>query len=77
MSIAERLATKVHKINALFSTDLGREVLAFLDQQFVNSDLRGTDTHDTYYNLGARDVVSYLHETIEKSHELAEKGRNS
>lgn len=47
----------------------GKQILRELNLMFNSPDLRGTDTHDTYYNLGKRDVVVYLNDLAEYSPE--------
>lgn len=61
----EALLEKSAAFKQTFLTQSGQEVLDALDQAFDGVDLRGKDTHNTYYNLGARDVVAYIKQMIE------------
>ena len=44
----------------LFSTPDGKLVLEALERQFVLGSIRASSVEDTYFNLGARDVVIRL-----------------
>ncbi len=67
--VAARLQRKAAAVRDFLSSPGGKAVMEILEEEFHDGDMRGTDTHQTYYNLGRRDVVAYLKE-------LAEYGRN-
>ena len=58
--VLEGLKRKAAKVHLLFATDLGKEVLQILRDEFDHEDLRGDSVEETYYNLGRRDAVIYL-----------------
>ena len=58
--IKKRLAKKSMLVSNFMRSEAGRAIIEILDEEFHDGELRGTDTHQTYYKLGQRDVVSYL-----------------
>lgn len=61
----EELLKKSEPFKRTFLTQAGQEVLTALDDAFNGVDLRGKSVEDTYYNLGARDVLMYINQMIE------------
>lgn len=64
MSVREALAKKASIIFTVFGTEQGQKVLEILEDEFDGQDLRGGDPYETYYNLGARDVVTYIRQLV-------------
>jgi len=56
------LRRKAGKVMAFMNSELGKEIIKAMEDEFYHGDLRGEDPHQTYYNLGRRDAVSYLKE---------------
>lgn len=54
------LQDNVGCIQRVFSGPDGAEALKVLERAFDGDTLRGETPEDTYYNLGARDVVVYI-----------------
>ena len=48
----------------VFNTPGGKEVLAALDAELNHPNIVGADPHMTYYKLGQRDIVMYIHEML-------------
>jgi hypothetical protein len=47
--------------------DIGQHFLQILsDFCLENAPLKGSDVHDTYYNLGKRDVILYIRNLIKQ-----------
>ena len=65
--IRNRLRKKAGAISRLFSSPEGQEVLSLLDEEFLYGDMFDNDPHRTAYNLGARDVVIYIHQLLRHS----------
>jgi hypothetical protein len=61
----EALLKKAAAFKQTFLTESGEAVLGALRDEFNSSDLIGKDTHDTYYKLGARDLLVYIEQMIE------------
>jgi len=61
----ERIRKKAKVAQALKNFPEGQELLTILEEEFAHKRLivKG-DTHATYANIGARDVLDYLHELI-------------
>ena len=70
--VEEAVKRKSRDFSALFSTPEGQRVLKCLDEEFNGAELRAKDPHNTYYNLGRRDVVTYIRQMIAYS----ERGNN-
>ena len=47
-----------------FATEDGSAILAALEARFVLGDLAGPTPEQTYFNLGAREVVVYLRSLV-------------
>lgn len=60
MSKINDIRKKNQRFKNLFNTPDGRAVLDELVAEFDKDELVGTDTHDTYKNLGAREVIKYI-----------------
>ena len=58
--IKANLARKSSLVAGFMRSEAGKEIIRVLEEEFYNDELRGEDPHQTYYNLGRRDVVSYL-----------------
>jgi len=58
--VKQRLAKKSARVAAFMNSELGKEVIDALEQEFYHGDLFNTDPYQTAYNLGRRDVVVYL-----------------
>lgn len=58
--VKERLAKKSARIQVFMNSDLGREIIDALEQEFYHGELFNADANVTAYNLGRRDVVVYL-----------------
>ena len=59
------LRPKIQLINSIFNTHDGEQFFQLLVDTFDRTNIRGADTHETYYRLGQRDVVQYLRELRE------------
>lgn len=65
--VVERLKEVKKAFVNVFSTHDGKEVLKALEREFDKPVLHQPDnTHMTYYNLGARDVLVYIKEIIDE-----------
>ena len=51
---------KAKTIQRFMNSPVGQQVVRMLEQEFPGG--KGTDPYDTYYKLGARDVIEYLHQ---------------
>lgn len=60
--IKARLTKKSARINMFMNSELGKEIIDALEQEFYNGPLFDEDPCKTAYNLGRRDVVVYLKE---------------
>jgi len=58
--IKKSLARKSALIGHFMESEAGQELIRVLEEEFYDGELVGKDPHQTYYNLGRRDVVSYL-----------------
>ena len=47
-------------VGELMSSHVGKQLIAVLDSRFCVGNMVGKDPHETYFNLGRRDVVEYL-----------------
>ena len=66
----ERAAELKKAFISTFSTPDGKRVLEWLRQEFDKPDLHIPDNpHMTYYNLGSRDVIVCINETIRQQDE--------
>ena len=63
--IAENLRQKSLRFKSLFSTQVGQQVLKDLREEFDPRELKGEDTHSTYFNLGGRDVIMYIDQLLD------------
>lgn len=63
--IEARIKHKARIVRGCFDTPAGRETLNFMLAEFDRTDLRGDTTEETYYNLGARDLVIYLRQLVD------------
>ena len=71
-----RIRKKAAAFHELLNNPLGKELVAILEEEFYDKeDLRGDTVEETYYNLGARDVVAYLR-TLQRIHK-ADKASES
>lgn len=62
--IQEKLRHKRARFRRVFGSLDGKKVMEDLAEQFDNEELRAKTPHDTYYNLGRRDVVVYIKQVI-------------
>ncbi len=58
--IKANLARKQILVSTFMRSEAGTEIIRVLEEEFYDGTLLGRDSHETYYNLGRRDVVSYL-----------------
>jgi len=58
--IKARLAHKQSLVSGFMQSEAGKEIIRILEEEFYDGELLGGDSHETYYNLGRRDVVAYL-----------------
>ena len=58
----EELKNRAKLVQAVASTPDGKALFDLLETVFESRRLRDDDPHQTYYNLGQRDVVQYLRE---------------
>ena len=58
--IKASLARKSGLISGFMQSEAGKEIIRVLEEEFYDGELKGDDPYQTYYNLGQRDVVSYL-----------------
>ncbi len=47
-------------VSAVFTTEAGMRVLAYLKQQYVTQPCIAETPHETYYNLGQQDLVQSI-----------------
>lgn len=59
-AMKKRLREKAAQFNELLNNPVGKNLVKILTEEFDKEDLRGATVEETYYNLGARDVVVYL-----------------
>lgn len=67
-AMKKRIREKAAQFHEFMSNPVGKQLVAILKEEFDGEDLRGTTVENTYYNLGARDVVKYL-ETLTRVHD--------
>ncbi len=60
--VKAHLKIKSARIQAFMGSELGKEVIKMLEDEFFNGPLFDSDPHVTAYNLGRRDAVMYLKE---------------
>ena len=60
----QKLKDNARIIARITDTQQGKDLIKLLNDVFNHTELRGEDTHDTYYRLGQRDVVEYLNVLI-------------
>ena len=72
-AMKQRIREKAAQFHELLNNPVGKQLIEILEQEFDRDDLRGTTVEQTYYNLGARDVVKYL-QTLQK---VYERGANA
>lgn len=58
--LPETIRQKNQRYKNLFNTPDGKKVLDDLIEEFDTENLVGTDTHDTYKKLGAREAIKYI-----------------
>lgn len=51
---------KASTVARFMNSPIGSQVVRMLEQEFPGG--RGKNPYDTYYNLGARDVIDYLNQ---------------
>ena len=61
-NLKKRLTKKSARINMFMNSELGKEIIDALEQEFYHGPLFDEDPCKTAYNLGRRDVVVYLKE---------------
>lgn len=64
-ALKRRIREKAAQFQEFMSNPVGRKLVQILNEEFDREDLRGATVEETYYNLGARDVVKYL-ETLSR-----------
>ncbi len=60
--IKKRLVKKSARVSMFMRSELGKEVIKALEDEFYHGTLYDEDPQKTAYNLGRRDVVVYLKE---------------
>lgn len=60
--LRDHLREKQRVIRSVLNTPEGKNLFELLEDAFENRALKASDPHDTYYNLGQRDLVQYLRE---------------
>lgn len=64
--IRQREIDRVQAYKDTFKSESGQKVLKDLNAMFYDADLLDrTSAHNTNYNLGLRDVVRHIQETLE------------
>jgi len=58
--VKKRLANKSARVQMFMSSELGREIIKVLEEEFCEGTLYALTDRDTAFNLGRRDVVMYL-----------------
>ncbi len=58
--IKAKLAHKQVLVRTFMASEAGQEIIRVLEEEFCEGNLVGIDAYSTYYNLGRRDVVTYL-----------------
>ena len=60
-AMKNRIRKKAATFGSFLNNPVGQELVNILEEEFYErDDLRGETVEDTYYNLGARDIVVYL-----------------
>lgn len=57
-----RLKLKSARVQAFMNSELGKEIVLLLEDEFYHGAILEKDPYKTAYNLGRRDVVMYLRE---------------
>jgi len=60
--IKTRLTIKSARVQAFMASEIGKEIIQMLEDEFYHGDLYDPCPHKTAYNLGRRDVVVFLRE---------------
>ena len=58
----EAIREKRKVVQNVLKTPEGKKLFAVLEDTFERKPLKGENPHETYYNLGQRDLVQYLRE---------------
>jgi hypothetical protein len=74
--IIDLAARRALAAQTIFRTPEGELVLEGLRNELDGGDLRGVDTHDTYYRLGKRDALTYIEELITTADRLKNQQEN-
>jgi hypothetical protein len=64
--VKKELDRKARILHETFSSPVGEKALAILVDAFDGDHLRATTPHDTYYNLGSRDVIKYIQQMMRR-----------
>jgi predicted RNA binding protein with dsRBD fold (UPF0201 family) len=75
----KNLERKARAAARVYATEDGRYLIDALAEEMDKEDLRGKDTHETYFNLGRRDSITYIREllSLNKRIEDAKRGDHS
>ena len=57
----ERLRGKARKFSEFLNNPVGKQIVEFLEEEYYEGEMRGADPYQTYFNLGCREVIEYLH----------------
>ena len=74
-AMKKRIREKSAKFHEFLSNPVGKELIDIMIEEFDRDDLRGANAKETYYNLGARDVVVYL-KTLGRIHDKTSEIHN-
>lgn len=62
-NLRRRIRVKSAALVEFMNSEVGKAILEALEAEFYHGDIAVTsNTNQTFYNLGQRDVVSYLHQ---------------
>lgn len=65
--VKARLAKKSEHVQAFMNSELGKEIIGLLEDEFYHGELFDTDPLKTAFNLGRRDLVVFLKQLQKRS----------
>ena len=60
----EALEKKARRFHNLFTSPDGKRVMRDLENEFDLDELKGQTPHDSFHNVGRRDVITYIRQLI-------------
>jgi len=68
--VRKRLAKKSARVQNFMNSEIGKDLIDVIEDEFYHGELFDNDPYRTAYNLGRRDVVIFLKQLLNwKDHE--------